>query len=67
MLHFKKAHVKGGAFFFFFFTFLSGDFVAKTGMWLASSGHQSGAIVFPSSSPYNHPGEFSSPEIHIYI
>lgn len=66
MLHFKKAHVKGG-FFFFFFTFLSGDFVAKTGMWLASSGHQSGAIVFPSSSPYNHPGEFSSPEIHIYI
>lgn len=44
-------------------TFLSGDFVAKTGMWQASSGHQSGAIVLPSSSPHNQPGEFSSPEI----
>lgn len=43
-------------------TFLSGDFMANTGMWQASSGHQSGAIVFPSFSPQSHPGEFSSPE-----
>lgn len=43
-------------------TFLSGDFTANTGMWQASSGHQSGAIVFPSFSPHSHPGEFSSPE-----
>lgn len=43
-------------------TFLSGDFAAKTGMWEASSGHKNGAMVFPSSSPYNQPGEFSSPE-----
>lgn len=43
-------------------TFLSGDFMANTGMWQASSGHQSGAIVFPSFSPHSHPGEFSSPE-----
>lgn len=44
-------------------TFLSVDFVAKTDMWQASSGYQKGAVVFPSSSPHNQPGEFSSPEI----
>lgn len=47
------------------FTFFSGDFVAKTGMWQASSGHEKGAIVLPSFSPHSQPGEFSSPEIEI--
>lgn len=44
-------------------TFLSVDLVAKTGIRQASSGHQNGAIIFPSSSPHNQPGVFSSPEI----
>lgn len=42
-------------------TFLSGDFMANTGIWQASSGHPSGAIVLSSLSPHDHPGEFSSP------
>lgn len=44
------------------FTFLSKALVAKTGMWQASSGQQNDAMFFPSSSPHNQPGEFSSPE-----
>lgn len=35
--------------------------MAKTGIWQVSSGQPSGAITFPSLSPHDHPGEFSSP------
>lgn len=44
-------------------TFLSGDFMAKTDMCEASSGQHPWVITFPSSSPQNQPGEFSSPKM----
>lgn len=39
--------------------------MAKTDMCEASSGQHPRAITFPSSSPQNQPGEFSSPEMNL--